>query len=114
MFSFEDFNKEPEFYTNINPDPNDLADFTSSLMIVTHMLKNIDHKDGIRGGHEVMMKLFNMTGLTGTKEEEGALNVIMCLLSHVVAMLTVNEERDKYFEYFDNVVIYPLLKESEN
>jgi hypothetical protein len=23
----------------------------------------------------------------------------------------VNEERDKYFEYFDNVVIYPLIEE---
>ena len=113
MYDFDDFNRGPEYYENIKPNPDDMSNFASSLMLVTNMFKNLDPEDGVQGGHEVMMKLFNMTGLEGTEDDEDALNVIMCLLSHLVAMLPMLEDKDAYFEYFDQTVIYPLLNHTK-
>ena len=113
MYDFDDFNKDPSYYENLIPDPSDLAEFTSSLMLVTHMLKNLDDTDSVKSGHEFMMKIFNMSGLEGTEEDEPALNVIMCLLSHVVALLTTAPSKEEYFKYFDNTVIYPMMKIGE-
>jgi hypothetical protein len=34
----------------------------------------------------------------------------MCLLTHNFAMLNFIENKDMYFKYFDETVVYPLLE----
>jgi hypothetical protein len=37
------------------------------------------------------------------------LNVVMCLLTHNFAMINFIENKEMYFDYFDQTVVYPLL-----
>lgn len=104
----DDFNRDQEFYNNI-PADDDLGELASYLMLVTNALKSIKFDGQTTGGQELMMKIFNMTNLELKKENETALNVIMALLSHIYAMLTFMTNKDEYFNFFDESVIYEIL-----
>lgn len=110
MFDFEDFEKDEDFYKNLdfNIEDIDFGDFPSCLMIVTSALKSLDFKNSLQSGHHMMMRLFNMTGLEITEENEDVFNIIMSLLSHLFALLRTMEDTEKYFNYFDNAIIYPM------
>jgi hypothetical protein len=114
MFSMDDFNKDDDFYNNFDPTNIDMGDFGNVLMTITHMLKNLNYDNYLKSGHDLMMKIFNMTSLDPTDENEQPLNVVMALLSHIYAMLSVNEDRDEYFSYFDQSVIYPMINGGAN
>jgi len=108
MFSMDDFNKDKDYYENFKSVDN-LGEFPTYLMLVTHKLKEINLDETTKSGHELMMKIFNMTGLSLIDENEQALNVVMALISHIYAMIVFFENQDSYFEYFDNTVIYPMI-----
>lgn len=109
MFDFDDFNRDENFYNNFTPEAQDDNEFVNCLMIITSMLKNLDYDSYLRSGHELMMKVFNMTNLEATDENEPALNVVMSLLSHIYALLSFKENTENYFDFFDKSVIYPML-----
>lgn len=109
MFSMDDFHRDEEFYNNI-PADEDLGELASYLMLVTNALKSINFESYSMGGQELMMKIFNMTNLELKKENETALNVIMALLSHIYAMLIFMDNKQEYFNFFDESVIYEILE----
>lgn len=112
MFSMDDFDENVKF--DINMEDDGMADFTNVLMSITHVLKTIDHDNITKSGQDLMMKVFNMTGLDATVENEQVLNVVMSLITHIFASLTTHPDRNEYFKYFDEIVMYPLLnKENE-
>lgn len=110
MFDFNDLNRDDDFYANFEVEPDDDGEFLSCLMLTTSLLKELNYDDYIKSGHQLMMKIFNMTGLKPNQDSEQALNVLMCLLSHLYAMLAHNENRENYFKYFDSTVIYPMMQ----
>lgn len=109
MFDFNDFNRDDSFYNQFSAEPDDMGDFTNTLMIITSVLKNLDFDSYLKSGHELMMKIFNMTSLEPTPENEQALNVVMSLIAHIYAMLGVLDSKEEYFEFFDNTVMYPMI-----
>ena len=110
----DDFNNNEDFYKSIEPtDVDDMSDLATFLMLVTNSLKQVDYENNIKSGHELMMKIFNMTNLSLEQTNEDALNVIMALISHIYAMLMFVDDRRKYFEYFDEAVIYPILNRAK-
>jgi len=110
MFNFEDFEEDGLFYQNRFFDEKvDMGNFPSSLMMITNALKNIDYDSTLKGGHHLMMKIFNMTGLEFNDSNEEALNIIMGLVSHVFALLMTCDNKESYFNYFDNVIIRPMI-----
>ena len=112
IFNMDDFNQDDEFYRKM-PDAGDLGDFTNILMHLTSVLKNIDYDQPLRAGHEFMMTVFNMTGLEAAEKSEQPLNVVMSLISHIFAILLFTNNKEEYFEYFDQTVIYPMLEEGK-
>lgn len=109
MFDFNDFNRDDKFYEDFVPEAQDDNEFTNCLMVITSMLKDLDYSSYLKSGHELMMKVFNMTTLEPNEKNEPALNVVMSLLSHIYAMLSLNEDPDGYFAFFDRAVIYPMI-----
>lgn len=109
MFDFNDFNRDDKFYEDFVPESQDDNEFTNSLMVITSMLKELDYSSYLKSGHELMMKVFNMTTLEPNEKNEPALNVVMALLSHIYAMLSFYESPDEYFKFYDRAVIYPMI-----
>lgn len=111
----DDFSRDESYYQNIEQ-TEDVGNFTNTLMTITHFLKSIDFENQMKSGHELMMKIFNMTNLDESQDNEEALNVIMSLISHVFTMLTVNreEDRENYFAFFDETIMYPLIRKNNN
>lgn len=110
MFNFEDFEEDSLFYQNKFFDEQvDMGTFPSSLMMITNALKNIDYDSNLKSGHHLMMKIFNMTGLEFNDSNEEALNTIMGLVAHVFALLMTCDNKESYFNYFDNTIIRPMI-----
>jgi hypothetical protein len=110
IFNMDDFSKDSDFYDSI-PLEKDLGDFKNIMMHLTSVLKNINYEEPLKSGHELMMKVFNMTELAGIEENEKPLNVVMALISHLFAVLIFTEDKEEYFNFFDQVVMYPMLEE---
>lgn len=111
MFSMDEFSESnDDIAKRIQEAKNvDMGDLPSVLMVITNALKNINYDEFIKSTNDVMMQCFNMTNLEANDENEDALNVVMCLLTHNFAMINFIEDKQKYFNYFDETVIYPLL-----
>lgn len=110
MFDFDDFEKDEDFYKSVSFDEStEMGDFPSTMMMVTNALKSVDFDSTLKGGHHLMMKIFNMTGLEATEDSEQVLNVVMSLISHLFALLLTCEDRESYFNYFDQTVVYPMM-----
>lgn len=84
------------------------------MMLVTNALKQIDYNSSMKSGNELMMKIFNMSNLAFNDENDDAFNVMMALISHIYAMLLFINEKDDYFNFFDQAVINPMIKKSED
>ena len=111
MFDFDDFEKDEDFYQSVSFDEStEMGDFPSTMMMVTNALKNVDFDSTLKGGHHLMMTIFNMTGLEASDANEQVLNVIMALISHSFALLLTCEDREAYFSYFDQTVVYPMMR----
>lgn len=108
----DDFNQDDEFYWQL-PEGKDIGDFLVLMMHLTSVIKKVNFDDTLRGGHEFMMTVFNMTGLEAEEKNEQVLNVTMGLISHIFALLLFIDDRDKYFNYFDETVIYPMINDNE-
>lgn len=113
MFSMDEFNETNEEITERAKrelHKVEMGELPSVLMIITNALKRIDYDIFLKSTNDIMMQVFNMTGLEANDENEDALNVVMCLLTHNFAMLNFIENKDMYFKYFDETVVYPLLE----
>jgi hypothetical protein len=112
MFSMDEFNESnEEMLERIKDASNsvDMGDLPSVLMVITNALKRINYDIFLKSTNDIMMQVFNMTNLEANDNNEDALNVVMCLLTHNFAMLNFIENKDMYFKYFDETVVYPLL-----
>lgn len=111
IFDINDFNKDDDYYNNFDIEPEDMGDFLNVIMTLTHSLKSLDHDNFIKSGHQLLMKVFNMTHLEANEGNEQALNVIMGLVAHTYSLISSmsDDDRDHYFDAFDKNVIYPML-----
>jgi hypothetical protein len=111
MFSMDEFNESNEELAKRIEEAKsvDMGDVPSVLMVITNALKNINYDEFIKSTNDVMMQIFNMTNLEADENNEDALNVVMCLLTHNFAMINFIENKEMYFDYFDQTVVYPLL-----
>lgn len=108
MFSWEDF--ENNNNNSEHPGhPEDLGNLANFMMLVTNALKQVDFNLNIKSGNELMMKIFNMSNLSFSEENDDALNLMMALVSHIYAMLLFMDDRSKYFQFFDNAVVMPMI-----
>jgi len=113
MFSMDEFNETNEEITERAKrelHKVEMGELPSVLMIITNALKRIDYDIFLKSTNDIMMQVFNMTGIEANDDNEDALNVVMCLLTHNFAMLNFIENKDMYFKYFDETVVYPLLE----
>lgn len=112
MFSWEDFEKNNNDSEHANH-PADMGNLASFMMLVTNALKQVDFNYNIKSGNELMMKIFNMSNLSFNEENDDALNLMMALISHIYAMLLFMDDRNKYFQFFDNAVVMPLINNTK-
>lgn len=113
FYSMDDFDHDADYYNKQDSEydfQNDHS-FRETLMVLSSLLKGSSFSDDIVDSSHLMMKIFNMSQLDMDEKNEPALNLIIGLLMHIHALMKFIEDKDRYFKFIDENIIYPMMRD---